>query len=122
MICSFLAMWAMFQSYNQYTKMEKSIYFFDVTDSNIAKFESIQDTITGFLYFTVQLVKSGMTDIKTNFTNLQTGQPILAPIQSAMYCTSFDLGEFHDFMMTFDNVHYFDNQQDAENFKNGINN
>ncbi len=100
----------------------KAIYFFDVTDSNITKFESIQDSLVGFMYFTVQLVKSGMTNIKTNFTDPITGQPILAPIQSAMYCTSFDLGEFHDFMLTFDNIHYFDNQQDAENFVNGINN
>ncbi len=102
--------------------MDKAIYFFAVTESNIANFESIQDELQGFTYFTVQLVKYGMTAIKTNFTEPFTNVPILAPMQKAMYCTSFDFNEdIHSLLLGFEDVHYFDNQQDAENFKNGIN-
>lgn len=98
----------------------KAIYFFAQTAANIANFENIQDAIQGFLYFTTQLVKKGNTQIKTNFINPVTGEPILAIIQEAYFCTSFDLDSFHNELMKFDDVHYFDNQQDAENFKNGI--
>jgi hypothetical protein len=100
---------------------EKAIYFFAPTAGNIAKFESIQNEITGFMYFTNQSVKIGNTEINTNFIDPITGLPILAIIQKAYFCTSFDLSSYHDFMMTFDDVHYFDNQKAAENFKNGIN-
>ena len=98
---------------------EKAIYFFAPTAENKTKFENIQNDILGFLYFTTQLVVIGNTNIKTNFINPITQVPILATIQKAYYCTSFDLSSFHDFIMTFDDVHYFDNQQSAENFKNG---
>ncbi len=100
---------------------EKAIYFFAPTAGNIESFEGIQNDITGFLYFTNQSVKIGNTEIKTNYTDPITQQPILATIQKAYFCTSFDLSSYHDFIMTFDDVHYFTNQQDAENFKNGIN-
>lgn len=99
---------------------EKAIYFFAPTAINIANFESIQNDILGFLYFTTQLVVIGNTKIKTNSTAPITGEPILATIQKAYFCTSFDLGSYHDFMMTFEDVHYFDNQQAALNFINGI--
>lgn len=98
----------------------KAIYFFLPTVANISKFESIQNDITGFLYFTNQSVKIGKTEIKTNFIDPITREPMLAPIQKSYFCTSFDLSSFHEFMMSFDDVHYFITQQEAENFKNGI--
>jgi hypothetical protein len=100
--------------------MAKAIYLFAPTAENITNFESIQNEITGFLYFQNQSVKIGDTEIKTNFLNPVTQQPILASIQKIYFCTSFDLGSYHDFVMTFDDVHYFTNNQDAENFINGI--
>lgn len=99
---------------------EKAIYFFAPSAENITKFESIQNEILGFLYFTTQLVVIGNTEIKTNFTDPIMGLPMLATIQKAYYCTSFDLSSLHEFMMSFDDIHYFDNQEAAENFKNGI--
>ncbi len=101
--------------------MAHEIYFFAPTAENIEKFESIQDSIEEFLYFTNQSVKIGDTNIKTNFTNPETGQPVLSTIQKAYFCTSFHpTEEQKEFMLTFDDVHCFDNQQEAENFKNGI--
>lgn len=98
----------------------KAIYFFAPTSENIANFESIQNDIKGFLYFTNQSVKIGDTNIKTNFIDPITGLAMLATIQKTYFCTSFDLSSYHALIMTFYDVHYFDNQQDAENFKNGI--
>ncbi len=99
----------------------KTIYFFAPTAENISKFESIQNQFTGFLYFTTQLVKIGDTNIKTNFLDPITGQQILATVGKSYYCTSFDYdNKIHELIMSFDDVHYFSTQQDAENFKNGI--
>lgn len=102
---------------------EQAIYFFTPTAENITKFETIDNELALQLhyYFTSQLVVIGSTNIKTNFIDPQTGEHILAKICTSYFCTGFDFEqEIHEFMMTFDDIHYFDNQQAAENFKNGI--
>lgn len=100
---------------------EKAIYFFAPSAENISKFESIQNDILGFLYFTTQLVKIGDTEIKTNFIDPITGQQILATVEKTYYCTSFDYDDkIHELIMSFDDVHYFSTQQEGENFKKGI--
>lgn len=104
--------------------MAQSIYFFAPSNENIQKFETIQSDVNmqvGYS-FTNQPVKIGETNILTNISSLMPPfERLTAIIQKQYFCAIFEFNqEIHDFMMTFDDVHYFDNQQSAENFKNGI--
>lgn len=102
---------------------EQAIYFFAQTAENTAKFETIDTSVSiqVHYYFTNQVVVTGQTNIKTNFTNPITGLHELAKTMKSYFCTSFDFSQAtHDFMMTFEDVNYFDTMAAAENFKNGI--
>jgi hypothetical protein len=104
--------------------MEQAIYFFKPSLENITKFESIQADVNmqvGYS-FTNQSVKIGDTNILTNFTSpISPFERQKAIVQCMYYCTIFEFNQdSHNFMMTFEEVHYFDNQQEAENFVNGI--
>lgn len=102
-----------------------AIYYFEPSTANIAKFESIQSQVNqqvGYFYQPHCCV-TGHTNILTNITDPFTQEKQKATIQKAYFCTGFEFDqELHTFMLTFDDVHYFDNINAANDFKNGITN